>query len=77
MSSHVISVKANMSAAHVKPRSGGSSQNNLVVWAKAYVRAANVKPRSGGRSQNYMPPEAKDALDKAAKAKAAAASPVK
>jgi hypothetical protein len=51
MSSHVISVEANMSVAHVKPRSGGSSQN-------------------------YMPPEAKDALDKAAKAQAGVASSV-
>ncbi len=32
------------------------------------MRVAHVKPRSGGRSQNYMPPEAKDALDKAQKA---------
>ena len=48
-----------------------------VISAEANVRAANVKPRSGGHSQNYMPPEAKDALDKAAKAQAAAASSVK
>ena len=40
-----------------------------VISAEANVRAANVKPQSGGHSQNYMPPEAKDALDKAAKAK--------
>jgi cytochrome c-type biogenesis protein CcmE len=40
-----------------------------IVSAEANVRAANVKPQSGGHSQNYMPPEAKDALDKAAKAK--------
>ena len=32
---------------------------------------AHVKPRSGGRSQNYMPPEAADALAKAAKTQSA------
>jgi hypothetical protein len=39
-----------------------------------HVISAHVKPQSGGRSQNYMPPEAADALKKAATAKSAAAS---
>ncbi len=41
-----------------------------VISAQANMRLAHVKPRSGGWSQNYMPPEAKDALEKAQKAKA-------
>ena len=45
-----------------------------VISAEANVLAANVKPQSGGHSQNYMPPEAKDALDKAAKAQAVTAA---
>ena len=45
-----------------------------VISAQANMRVAHVKPQSGGRSQNYMPPEAADALKKAATAKSAAAS---
>ncbi len=37
-----------------------------VISAQADISIMHVKPISGGRSQNYMPPEAKDALKKAA-----------
>jgi hypothetical protein len=39
-----------------------------VIPAQANFGIAEVKPRSGGRSQNYMPPEAAQALEQAAKA---------
>jgi hypothetical protein len=39
-----------------------------MVSAQANIGAADVKPRSGGRSQDYMPPEAAQALEQAAKA---------
>lgn len=53
--------------------------NSHVISVQADMCGAHVKPRSGGRSQNYMPPEAKEALDRAAQGQSgvSAASAVK
>ncbi len=40
MCAHEISVQANMRAAHVKPRSGGRSQNYMPPEAKAAIEQA-------------------------------------
>ncbi len=53
-SCRLVSAQAHVSAANVKARSAGRSQNETVrrlVSAQAHVRAANVKARSAGRSQ--------------------------
>lgn len=60
--SHVISVQADMCCAHVKPRSGGRSQNYMTPEAKDALDKAQ-------KAQ-----EAADALKKAESANALAAS---